>query len=110
MALKKEVLNYTIAPTESAYNWKGLLEELKDLGVKEDVLLFISDGLKGMSDAVLNVFPKATYQVCFVHVTRNIMHKVRVEDRAAICDDFKKVPQATSLENVQKALADFCES
>lgn len=39
----KEVLAYTIAPTESAYNWQELLEELKDRGV-EAVLLFVSDG------------------------------------------------------------------
>ncbi|AWC29250.1 hypothetical protein CG478_013540 [Bacillus cytotoxicus] len=26
----KEVLAYTIAPTESAYNWQELLEERKD--------------------------------------------------------------------------------
>ncbi|AWC28004.1 hypothetical protein CG478_009010 [Bacillus cytotoxicus] len=30
----KEVLAYTIAPTESAYNWQELLEELKDRGCK----------------------------------------------------------------------------
>lgn len=29
----KEVLAYTITPTESAHNWKELLEELKDRGV-----------------------------------------------------------------------------
>lgn len=56
----KEVLVYTIAPTESAYNWQGLPEELKDRGI-EDVLLFVSDGLKGMSNAVFNVFPKTKY-------------------------------------------------
>ena len=66
----KEVLAYTIAPTKSTYNWQELLEELKER-VVEDVLLFISDGLKGMADAVLTVFQKARYQVCFVHVGRN---------------------------------------
>ena len=85
----KEVLAYTIAPTESAYNWKELLEELEDRGV-EDVLLFVSDGLKGMADAVLSVFPKAKYQVCLVHVGRNIMHKVRVEDRKEVCEDLNR--------------------
>ena len=55
----KEVLGYTIAPTESAYNWQELLQELKDRGV-EDVLLFVSDSLKSMADAVFNVFPKAS--------------------------------------------------
>src|SRR5699024_2886178 len=59
----KEVLTYTIAPTESAYNWQEILEEIKDRGA-EDVLLFISDGLKGMVDAISLVFPKAKYQTC----------------------------------------------
>lgn len=104
----KEVLGYTIAPTESAYNWQELLEELTDRGVK-DVLLFVSDGLKGMADAVFNVFPKAKYQVCLVHVARNIMHKVRVEDRKEVCEDFKTIHQAKDAEAAKEALETFCE-
>ncbi|WP_141603792.1 IS256 family transposase [Terrilactibacillus laevilacticus] len=104
----KEVLAYTIAPTESAYNWQELLEEIKGRGV-EDVLLFISDGLKGMVDAISSVFPKARYQTCLVHVARNISHKVRVGDRQEICDDFKKIHQAEDAESGQAALDAFCE-
>lgn len=103
----KEVLAYTIAPTESAYNWQELLEELKERGV-EDVLLFISDGLKGMADAVFSVFPKAKYQVCLVHVGRNIAHKVRVEDRQEVCEDFKMIHQAQDADAAEKALESFC--
>lgn len=36
----KEVLAYTIAPTESAYNWQELLTELKERGVEEVLLFF----------------------------------------------------------------------
>ncbi len=72
----KEVLAYTIAPTESAYNWQELLEELKDRGVK-DILLFISDGFKDMVDAISNVFSRAKYQSCLVHIARNLSHKIR---------------------------------
>ena len=103
----KEILAYTIAPTESAYNWHELLEELKERGV-EDVLLFVSDGLKGMADTVFNVFPKAKYQVCLVHVGRNISHKVRVEDRQAICEDFKTLHQSVDAEAAEQALHAFC--
>ncbi|PEB54350.1 IS256 family transposase [Bacillus pseudomycoides] len=103
----KEVLAYTIAPTESTYNWQELLEELKERGV-EDVLLFISDGLKSMADAILSVFPKAKYQTCLVHVARNLSHKVRVEDRQEVCDDFKNVYKADCLESGQEALDAFC--
>ena len=104
----KEVLAYMIAPTESAYNWQELLEEIKERGV-EDVLLFVSDGLKGMADAISNVFPKAKYQVCLVHVGRNISHKVRVEERKEICEDFKTIYQAKDAEAAEKALQTFCD-
>ena len=104
----KEVLAYTIAPTESAFNWQELLVDLKERGV-EEVLLFISDGLKGMTDAILSVFPKSQYQTCLVHVARNLSHKVRVEDRSEVCDDFKTVYRADSQEGGQEALDDFCK-
>lgn len=89
----KEVLAYTIAPTESAHVWKELIEDIQARGV-ETVLLFISDGLKGMKDHIHAVFPKAKYQTCFVHISRNIAHKVRVPDRKQICDDLKTLYRA----------------
>lgn len=39
----KEVLTYSIAPTESAYIWNELLMDVKERGV-EEILLFIPDG------------------------------------------------------------------
>jgi len=103
----KEVISYTIAPTESAFNWKELLLETKECGV-EEVLLFLSDGLAVMINTITSVFPKAQFQTCLVHVARNISHKVRVEDRAEICDDFKTVYRADNQEAGQVSLDNFC--
>lgn len=86
----KEVLSYAIAPTESTYVWNELLQDIYSRGV-HDVLLFITDGLKGMKDTIHQIYPKAKYQHCCVHVSRNIAHKVCVKDRKEICDDFKAV-------------------
>jgi len=47
----KEVVDFTIAPTESGHVWGELLQSPKERGA-EDVLLFISDGLKGMTDSI----------------------------------------------------------
>ncbi|MGX7722628.1 transposase, partial [Enterococcus lactis] len=71
----KEVLSYAIAPTESTYVWNELLQDIYSRGV-HDVLLFITDGLKGMKDTIHQIYPKAKYQHCCVHVSRNIAHKV----------------------------------
>lgn len=104
----KEVLDFTIAPTESAQVWEELIQQLHDRGT-EHVLLFISDGLPGMTDAIHRVYPKAKHQVCCVHVSRNIAAKVRVKDRATILDDFKAVYQATDREEAADALDQFQE-
>ena len=103
----KEVIAYTIAPTESAFNWKELLLEIKERGV-EEVLLFLSDGLTRMVDTITSVFPKSKFQTCLVHVARTISHKVRVEDRTEICEDFKTVYRADDQEDGQAALDAFC--
>ncbi|HBL3601671.1 TPA: transposase, partial [Enterococcus faecium] len=42
----KEVLSYAIAPTESITIWEEILLDLQERGLK-NVLLFITDGLKG---------------------------------------------------------------
>ncbi|MBP2898795.1 IS256 family transposase [Escherichia coli] len=104
----KEVLSYAIAPTESAYVWKELLQDLRERGT-EEVLLFISDGLKGMVDAIFEVFPSAKYQTCCVHLARNLAHKVRVSDRAEICDDFKTIYRAKDEQAGREALERFCD-
>ncbi|MGX7014454.1 IS256 family transposase [Vagococcus silagei] len=93
----KEVLGFTIAPTDSAYVWKEILQDLKDRGL-EEVLLVVTDGLSGIHDSIYSIYPNAQFQQCCVHVSRNIAHKVRVKDRKEICDDFKTVYQATSKE------------
>ncbi|MFP7171966.1 IS256 family transposase [Terribacillus halophilus] len=104
----KEVLAYTIAPTESAYVWKELIEDIQTRGV-EEVLLFISDGLKGIKASIHAVFPKAKYQTCFVHVSRNIAHKVRVSDRKEICEDLKILYRADDKDSAEEALEAFIE-
>lgn len=104
----KEVLAYTVAPTESAFVWEEVLLDLKERGV-EEVLLFISDGLKGITDRIFSVFPDAQYQACCVHLSRGIRHKVRVTDRKEILDDFKSVYRAENRELGEKALKVFVD-
>ncbi|MDV4577165.1 IS256 family transposase [Enterococcus faecium] len=99
----KEVLGFTIAPTESAYVWKEILQDLKDRGL-EEVLLVVTDGLSGIDDSIHSVYPNAQFQQCCVHISRNIAHKVRVSDRQEICEDFKLVYQASSKEEANNQI------
>ncbi|EME8228893.1 IS256 family transposase, partial [Enterococcus faecium] len=99
----KEVLGFSLAPTESAYVWKEILQDLKDRGLKE-VLLVVTDGLSGINDSIHSVYPNAQFQQCCVHISRNIAHKVRISDRQEICSDFKLVYQASSKEEANNQI------
>ncbi|WP_230533798.1 IS256 family transposase [Salinispora arenicola] len=54
---------------EGAKRWAGYLTELRNRGVA-DVFMVCSDGLKGMTDAIEQVWPQAVHQQCVVHRDR----------------------------------------
>lgn len=102
----KEVLDFALFPSESATNYKSMLEHLKGYGL-EDVLLFVTDGLKGIRDAVLTVYPKAKYQACWTHLCRNVLKYVRAKDKAVVMEDLKPVYSSKNREDAINALYDF---
>ncbi len=86
----KEIIDYRIFPTESSANYREMLVDLRERGCKE-VLMFVTDGLTGIRDACLEVYPKALHQSCWVHVQRNIAKLVRQTDRQEIADLVKEI-------------------
>lgn len=83
------------------------MKDLQSRGL-EQVLLFVTDGLTGVENTILNNFPKADIQRCIVHVARNISFKVRVKDRSDILGDFKEVYTAPNKTEAIVKLNDFC--
>ncbi|MBK5484102.1 transposase [Peribacillus sp. TH16] len=53
------------------YSWKKVLQDLQERGV-EEVLLFITDGLKGCTYCLFSIYPDAKYQSYFVYISHNI--------------------------------------
>ncbi|NLK98088.1 MAG: IS256 family transposase [Epulopiscium sp.] len=102
----KEVLDYVLYPTESPANYKDMLLDLKNRGV-EQVLLFVTDGLTGLREACLEVFPNAKHQSCWTHIVRNVIKYVRSKDRKTVLDDLKRVYNATSLASAKNELYNF---
>lgn len=104
---EKEVLDFALYPYESASNYKDMLERLKERGL-EQVLTFITDGLKGIRDACLSVFPKAKHQLCWTHLARNVAKYVRSKDKAMVLNDLKTVYNAPDTAAASDALYNFC--
>lgn len=105
----KEIISFRLYPTESSENYREMLQDIQNRGVQQ-VLLFVSDGLKGLTQACLNHFPKAHYQPCWVHIIRNILRHVRANEKSSVASQLREIHQARSLEEAQEKLEVFKEA
>lgn len=91
----KEVLGLYIGENESAKYWLGRLNELKNRGV-QDILILCADALSGMKEAISAAFPRTEYQS--VHQVRNTLKYVADKDRKEFATDLKNIYHASSEE------------
>ena len=99
----KEVLTIQVGENESAKYWLSVLNELKNRGVK-DIMIVCADGLSGIKEAIATAFPNTEYQRCLVHQVRNTLKYVPDEDRKAFAKDLKTIYNASTEEEGRKAL------
>ena len=103
----KEVLSITVGENESSKCWLSVLNELKNRGVK-DILIICADGLAGIKEAITAAFPKTEYQRCIVHQVRNTLKYVPDKDRKAFAADLKTIYHASDEEKARQALDRVC--
>jgi len=99
----REVLGMWIGGNESAKYWLGVLNEIKNRGV-EDIMVVSVDGLTGFVDAIGAVFPQAEVQRCIVHQIRYTTKFVSYKDVKAFIKDLKAIYQADTLEMAELGL------
>ena len=100
---KKEVLSINVGDNESAKYWLSVLNELKNRGVR-DILILCADGLTGIKEAIAAAFPKTEYQRCIVHQVRNTLKYVPDKDRKAFATDLKTIYHASDESKAREAL------
>ncbi len=86
----KDVISLQIGENESAKYWLGVLNELKNRGVR-DVMIICADGLSGIKEAISAAFPQTEYQRCMVHMVRNTLKNVYYKDMKAFAADLKDI-------------------
>lgn len=86
----KDVITIQVGENESSKFWLGVLNGLKNRGVK-DVMVICADGLSGINEAIEAAFPKAEYQRCIVHQVRNTLKYVSHKDKKAFAADLKTI-------------------
>ena len=100
---KKEVLTISIGDNESSKYWLSVLNELKNRGVN-DILILCADGLSGIKEAIAAAFPKTEYQRCIVHQVRNTLKYVPDKDKKEFAKDLKSIYHAANETKAIEAL------
>lgn len=105
---RKEVLTIVIGENESSKYWLGVLNGLKNRGVK-DILILCSDGLSGIREAISAAFPATEQQRCIVHMVRNTLKYVANKDMKAFAKDLKTIYTAADEKAALKRLEEVTE-
>ena len=93
----RDVLGLWIENTEGAKFWLKVFNDLKTRGVA-DILIAVTDGLKGIGEALGAVFPATTLQTCIVHLIRNSLDYASWKDRKLLAAALRPVYTAPSAE------------
>src|SRR5438477_11817208 len=102
----RDILGLWIEHTEGAKFWLKVFTDLKTRGC-HDILIAVTDGLKGMSDALAAIFPATTLQTCIVHLIRNSLDFANWKERKPMATALRPLYTAPSAEAASAALDDF---
>jgi putative transposase len=104
----RDILGLWIENTEGAKFWMKVFNDLKTRGVA-DILIAVTDGLKGMPEALAAVFPATTLQTCIVHLIRNSLDYASWKERKALAAAIRPIYTASSAEAALAELEAFTQ-
>jgi putative transposase len=102
----REILGLWIEQTEGAKFWLRVFSDLKTRGC-QDILIAVTDGLKGMGEALEAVFPATTLQTCIVHLLRHSLDYANWKERKPLAAALRPIYTAASAEAAAAALDAF---
>ena len=101
-----EILGFYMNPIENHIAYRNVLMDLHERGLEEP-LLFIADGLPGIEEEIKQLYPRADFQLCTIHASRNFESHVRVQDRNEIDSDLKGIFLSRSREEALNQFTEF---
>jgi transposase-like protein len=99
----RDILGLWIEQTEGAKFWMKVFTDLKTRGC-QDILLAVTDGLKGMSEALAAVYPATILQTCIVHLIRRSLAFANWKERKPFAAALRSVYTAANAEAASAAL------
>lgn len=107
---RKEVIDFRLAPAESAAAWEAFLGDLIRRGLTGAGLDMICvDGGAGLLAALPTAFPGVPVQRCWAHKLRNLLAKVRTRDHDPVKRGLHAVMNARTRPLAQAAARRFAD-
>jgi len=104
----RDILGIWIEQTEGAKFWLKVFTDLKARGC-HDILIAVTDGLKGMSEALAAVYPATTLQTCVVHLIRHSLDFATWKVRKDLAAGLRTIYTAPDADQAAVALEAFAE-
>src|SRR5919204_1848657 len=105
----RDILGLWIEQTEGAKFWMKVFSDLKTRGC-QDILIAVTDGLKGMSEALAAIYPQTTLQTCIVHLIRPSLDYTTWKERKLVAAALRPIYAAPSAEAAGAALDEVARS
>ena len=105
----RDILGIWVEQTEGAKFWMKVFTDLKTRGCL-DILIAVTDGLKGMSEALGAVYPATTLQTCIVHLIRHSLDFANWKERQPLAKALRPIYAAPHAEAALAALDTFATS
>lgn len=105
----RDILGIWVEQTEGAKFWMKVFTDLKTRGCL-DILIAVTDGLKGMSEALGAVYPATTLQTCIVHLIRHSLDFANWKERQPLAKALRPIYAAPHAEAALVALDTFATS
>jgi len=102
----RDILGLWIEQTEGAKFWMKVFSDLKTRGC-HDLLIAVTDGLQGMSEALAAVYPATTLQTCIVHLIRHSLDFANWKERKLLAGALRPLYTAPSAEAAGAGLDAF---
>ena len=102
----RDILGLWIEQTEGAKFWLKVFNDLKTRGIS-DILIAVTDGLKGLPEALAAVFPATTLQTCIVHLIRHSLDYAGYKDYRPLAQALRPIYTAVNAEAAEAALDAF---
>jgi transposase-like protein len=106
----KELIGYRLEGSESEAGWRRFLGSLRRRGLAgTSVELVVTDGGKGLINALDDFYPDSSRQRCWFHKMSNVLTKLRKAHQAACLKGLRKVYTAAHRASAEAAYAAWAQ-